>query len=116
MEKFGIEIIDPTGNAPVRAFIGADDFLWEWMTSRTSVASAGEVLSGVPEGYCVKDGALVPGKGTFDGDVRNSVVLDIATMVVTKVNMVAKGLKEVPREQFRKENVPDSRIIAVIPI
>lgn len=116
MEKFGIEIIDPSGKSPVRAFIGDDDFVWYWMMQGTSLAVEGEVLSSFPEGYATKDGALVPFEGKPTGDFKSSAVFNAERMVVEKVNMVAKGLQEVDRSEFRKQGVPDARIVAVIPI
>lgn len=117
MEKFGIEIIDPTGKAPVRAFIGDDDFLWSWINIRTDMATKGEILVSVPEGYCVRDGAIVPRDPKANlYSITTSAVLNIENMGVTKAHMVAKGLKETTRDQFSKQGVSQSRIMAVIPI
>lgn len=116
MKKFGIEIIDPSGKVPTRAFIGDDDFVWGWMMSGTNLSVEGEVVSSFPQGYAVKDGALVPFEGKPTGDFKSSAVFNAERLVVEKVNMVAKGLTEVDRSEFRKQNVPDARIVAVIPI
>lgn len=117
MAKFGIEIIDPSGKAPIRAFIGEDDALWDWMAFESVDPALVEVQITVPEGYRIKEGAVVrktPYERICSVPTTDFVYVD--KLNVTKVNMVAKGLKEVSREDFRKKSVPDSRIVAVIPI
>lgn len=117
MGKFGIEIIDPTGKAPVRAFIGSDDALWQWMGFESFDASEYEVEITAPENYRFREGAVVP-KAVFERicSVPTTAWVKTETANVAKVHMVAKGLKETTREEFRKQGVSESRIVAVIPI
>lgn len=114
MEKFGIEIIDPSGKTPIRAFICEDDALWRWINIPSVRGEKGEVLTSVPEGYVVIDGAVVKVSPTsFEGST--SVVLNQQIKAAQKAKMVAKGFPETTRERFSKEGIPQGRIIAVIP-
>lgn len=117
MTKFGIEIIDPSGKCPVRAFIGEDNALWDWMAFESHDPAKVEVEVTVPEGYRVKDGAVV--RKTLVERIQSvptTKFLYVENINVKKVHMVAKGLKEVTRDEFSKQSVPDARIVAVIPI
>lgn len=114
MDKFGIEIIDPSGKAPIRAFIGDDEALWNWINIPSVRGEKGAVLTSVPEGYAVVNDAIVKTDATT-GNAVTSVVLQQEIKGAQKANMVAKGLPETTREQFSKEGIPQGRIIAVIP-
>jgi hypothetical protein len=114
MEKFGIEIIDPSGKEPIRAFIADDDALWRWINIPSVRGEKGDVITSVPEGYAVVKGAVVKAD-SVTGPVVTSVVLNQQIRSAQKANMVAKALSETTREQFSKEGIPQGRIIAVIP-
>lgn len=114
MEKFGIEIIDPSGKTPIRAFICQDDALWRWINAPSIRGEQGEVLTSVPEGYVVVEGAVVKVSSTSAAG-STSVVLNQQIKSAQKANMVAKAFPETTREKFSKEGIPQGRIIAVIP-
>lgn len=115
MSAFGIKVI--TQNTPDRFYVGKDDALWDWLNASNfgpSEFNQHWLIVPAPEGYAFHYGNMFPVEELKDADETGRNILVWAkTPFADKADMMLETLKQVERDEFFAEKIPQHRIMDV---
>lgn len=115
MSAFGIEVM--THDAPTRFYVGESDVLWDWLMSDNTdpyASSLDWLIIPAPEGYAFHYGNAFPVDELKEADeVGHNILVWAKSPVADKADMLLETLKQVSRDEFRAEKIPNHRILAV---
>lgn len=115
MSAFGIKVI--TQNAPDRYYVGEDDVLWDWLLADNTdlyVSRPNWLMVPAPEGYAFHYGNMFPVEELKDVDeFGRNILVWAKSAVADKADLMLETLKQVSRDEFFAEKIPQSRIMDV---